>query len=191
MSLTLSDSRPTVFHWRRSRWRSLRRRKRSSRGLRGTRTDPKRPGKRYKVTTGRIWSAVPCVYVPYTGPGCLYNCAGLTYPRGENALPVWFLRRHVRRRACTRTNRILIRARDASSQPCAAEQTAIASLSPCARPHRDARPCECDRSYLRMWVTQTREANSSHGEQETMHSEPDETFNEGRKRTLKKERARG
>lgn len=37
----------------------------------------------------------------------------------------------------------------------------------------------CARSYRRMWVRHTREANSnSNARQETLHSEPDETFNE-------------
>ena len=37
----------------------------------------------------------------------------------------------------------------------------------------------CARSYRRMWVRHTREANSnSSARQETLHSEPDETFNE-------------
>lgn len=50
----------------------------------------------------------------------------------------------------------------------------------------------CARSYRRMWVRHTREANSnSSARQETLHSEPDETFNEreGWKRERERDRS--
>lgn len=48
----------------------------------------------------------------------------------------------------------------------------------------------CVRSYFRMWARLTREASSNHCEQETPHSEPDETFN-GEKKVEKEKDRRG